>query len=206
MPVSVSKGLSVDKFVNMCKEFGGEHYKKTDYFANKEAEVCELMNFDDYEAFITWLNKQRANDKIFIAKWRFGEGNNEYKSEFEIHERGKELSYEIERSIDTPEGLNDYYGEKIINIDFGEVYDKTIKEVEKFIRKVEPPYLRDKVDVAVGLEPDHDFYYSKVSAYYKNPVSLLPTLEDMEKVTDILADETEAIFHDVLDKEVNKIR
>jgi len=200
MPVA-SKELSVNKFADMCREFGGEFYKKEPLF-DKEKNVYEFDNFEDYEAFIRWLNKYKSNGKTFVAKWRFGEGSKNYESSFEVHKHGKELYYEVEKSIGTPEGMYEHYGEKLEKVNFSDVFDMTVDKMKKEIDEVAPPYLRNKVDVEIGLELNYDFYYAKASALFTNPLSVSSTLEDMEKTTDALVDKAEDIFYEVINKEV----
>jgi len=195
-------GNMIEKFEDMCKEFGGQYYREKKFAS--EIEVCEFYDFDDYEAFIRWLNKQEVKDpKSYVAKWKFGEGSYTYTSQFDVCRGGKELSYETEKSLMSADMLSEILREKgKEEVDMVKVFDKSMDKVEKEIEKIEPPYLRRHTDIEIGFDPDYDYYYAKAESLMNNPASPKDVLEDMGEVTNKLVDIAEDVFNEELDKEI----
>ena len=193
----------IEKFEEMCEEFGGQFVEIP--HINGWAKICKFDLFDDYEAFIRWLDKQnvKEHNKYYIAEWELGEGSYYYKSWYEISRDGKELSYETEKSLMSANMLSEILREEgKEEIDMNAIIDKSVDKMKKEIEKIEPPYLREHTDVEIGFNPDYDYYYTKAESFMRNPDSPKYVLRDMEKVTDKLVDIAEDVFNEELDKEI----
>jgi len=189
-------------FKEMCEEYGGSYEKEK--YLGKEAEVCNFENFDDYEAFIIWLDKQSVkDDKFYIARFDFKENGYDYRSQFEVYKGGKELSYATEKvlmSVDMLSSVLEEKGKEEVDID--KVIDRTIEKMEEEVEKVEPPYLRDNTYVDVAYDSVWDVYYAKAESSMLKPSSVKHTLRDMDKVTEKLVNIAEDVFNTELRREI----
>ena len=192
----------IEKFEDMCKEFGGQYYREKKL--TNEIEVCEFDDYGDYGAFMQWLDKQKVkNSKSYVAKYEFEGGGYTYDSQFKIYKGGKELSSRVEKSLMSVDMLSDILEEKgKEEINMKAVIDKSIDRMRKEIEKIEPPFLREHTDVEIGLDPDYDYYYVKAESFMTNPASPRFVLEDMDIVTNELVETAENVFNEELNKEI----
>ena len=195
----------IEKFREICEEFEGQYYAEKHFV--REAEVCKFEDFDDYESFSIWLQKQKIkNDKLYISRWEFSENLNRYASEFEKHKDREKLSYETERYITSPKSLQDEFGKLLSNIDISSVMSTTEQKVEKLIDNLKIPHLRDKTSIDVGLNPDYNYYFAKASSTFNGEchLDIKPILKDMSEVTEDIAETASDIFLEELAKEIFK--
>lgn len=193
----------IEKFKEVCEKFGGQYY--TERRLTKEAKVCEFDDFDGYETFSIWLQKQKIkDDKFYISRWKFSEDLNRYVSEFEKHRDREKLSYETEKYITSQESLQNEFGKIFLNADMSSVMSATRQKVDKHIENLKPLYLRDKTSIDVGFNPNYNYYFAKASSTISADfhLAIKPTLKDISKVTENIVQSTSDIFFEELAKEM----
>lgn len=210
----------MDKFKELCEEFGGKHSEEKGGWLTRDAEICEFDDDDDFKAFAHWMNRQSKfpHGKEFKAKYDFMEGLGFMKSEFTVEDDEKHLLVEHEKSLGDPGSMSEFIkiqipakheniSEDIIErIDWGDLYIDTA--TEKLIEKPEiKPYLREHADVEVGFNSNWDYHYTKgiVNIPFHRGAHLRSILDDSERATEHIADNAEERFYKQLDKEIDRV-